>query len=181
MVASSLEVLKTSLNVVLNSLVWWEVLLSMAEGWNWMVFKVPSNIVHSMVLWFYDTLESSRDVHTSCKVSDSSISYPKGQQTSCSQTSASHVSELCLCPDLDTQIHVAICWLSSWHFPAMRASKLVSFSWWLFGDSSAPLPLSPITWKVHLEWMCVFCSSEMHCSSHLILPIHMKLQPRIMV
>jgi len=34
MVASSLEVLKTSLNVVLNSLVWWEVLLSMAEGWN---------------------------------------------------------------------------------------------------------------------------------------------------
>lgn len=42
---------------VLGSLSWWEVSLPIAGGWNWVVFKVPFSLSHSMTLWcpFSDT------------------------------------------------------------------------------------------------------------------------------
>ena len=45
--ASCLEVLKARLDGVLGSLVW-------QKGWNWIIFKVPSNLSRSMILLFYD-------------------------------------------------------------------------------------------------------------------------------
>ena len=48
--APSLEVLKSRLDGALGSLSWWVAALSVAEGfWNWLVFKVPSNLSHSMI------------------------------------------------------------------------------------------------------------------------------------
>lgn len=48
--APSLEVLKARLDGALGSLVWWDVSLPMAGGWDWVVFKVPSNPKHSLIL-----------------------------------------------------------------------------------------------------------------------------------
>lgn len=36
----------------LSHLIWWNVSLPMAEGWNQMSFKVPSKANHSLILWF---------------------------------------------------------------------------------------------------------------------------------
>ena len=47
---SSLEMLKDRLDGALGNLVSWVVPLPMAEGWNWMVFKVHSNPNHSEIL-----------------------------------------------------------------------------------------------------------------------------------
>ena len=48
--APSLDVLRGRVNEALGNLVWWEVSLPMAGGWNWMSFKVPSNPNHSVIL-----------------------------------------------------------------------------------------------------------------------------------
>ena len=48
--APSLEVLKARLDGALGSLGWWEVSLPMAGDWNWVVFRVPSNPNHSVIL-----------------------------------------------------------------------------------------------------------------------------------
>jgi len=47
--APSLAVFKARLDRALSSLVWWKVSLSMAGGWNWTIYKVPSNPNHSMI------------------------------------------------------------------------------------------------------------------------------------
>lgn len=44
--APSLEVLKARLDGALGNLVWWEVSLPMAGGWNQGIFKIPSNPNH---------------------------------------------------------------------------------------------------------------------------------------
>lgn len=49
--APFLEALKGRLDEVLGSLGWWVVSLLMVRSWNWMIFKVLSNISHSMVAW----------------------------------------------------------------------------------------------------------------------------------
>jgi len=41
--APSLKVFKATLDGTLGSLSWWLATLSMAEGWNWMTFKVSTN------------------------------------------------------------------------------------------------------------------------------------------
>jgi len=46
--APSLEVFKARLDVALGSLVWWFVILHIAEGWNWMSI-VLFNPGHSMI------------------------------------------------------------------------------------------------------------------------------------
>ena len=48
--APSLEVLKARLDGVLGNLVWWEMSLPTARGWNQVVFKVPSNPNRSGIL-----------------------------------------------------------------------------------------------------------------------------------
>ena len=48
--APSVEVLKTWLDGALSSRIWWMPILPMAGGWNWMDFKVPSNLSHFMIL-----------------------------------------------------------------------------------------------------------------------------------
>ena len=48
--APSLAVSKARLDGALSNLVWWEMSLLMAGGWNQMSFKVPSNPTHSMIL-----------------------------------------------------------------------------------------------------------------------------------
>ena len=48
--APSLEVFKARLDGALNNLVRWEVSLPMAGRWNWVIFNVPSNPNHCMVL-----------------------------------------------------------------------------------------------------------------------------------
>ena len=45
----SLKTFKARLDGALGSLIWWVAALPMAEGWNWMIFKVPSNLSHSMI------------------------------------------------------------------------------------------------------------------------------------
>jgi len=41
--APSLEVFKARLDRALSNLVQWKVSLAVAGGWNWMIYKVPSN------------------------------------------------------------------------------------------------------------------------------------------
>ena len=48
--ASSLEVFKARLDGALGSVSWWGAALPMAGGWNWVTFKVPSSLSHSMIL-----------------------------------------------------------------------------------------------------------------------------------
>jgi len=48
--APSLQVSKARLDGALSNLVWWKVSLLMAGAWNQMIFKVPSNPNHSMIL-----------------------------------------------------------------------------------------------------------------------------------
>ena len=48
--APSPEVFNARLDGALGNLVWWEVSLPMAGGWNWVIFKVPSNTNHSEIL-----------------------------------------------------------------------------------------------------------------------------------
>ena len=50
--APSLEVLKARLDGALGSLSWWEVSLLMTGDWNQTIFKVPSNLNHSMILHY---------------------------------------------------------------------------------------------------------------------------------
>ena len=45
----SMEVLRGRLDVALGSLVWWGT-PAMAGGWSWVIFKVPSNPSHSVIL-----------------------------------------------------------------------------------------------------------------------------------
>jgi len=47
--APSLAVFKGRLDRALSNLVWWKVSLPMAGGWNWMIFKAPSNPTHSVI------------------------------------------------------------------------------------------------------------------------------------
>ena len=47
--APSLAVFKARLDGALGSLSWW-VALHTGRGWNWMIFKVPSNLSHSVSL-----------------------------------------------------------------------------------------------------------------------------------
>ena len=49
---------KTRLDGALNNLVWWKMPLLMAWGLDHqeMVYKVPSNPNHSIILWFYDSV-----------------------------------------------------------------------------------------------------------------------------
>ena len=49
--APFLEALKGRLDGALGSLSWWVASLLMVRSWNWMIFKVLSNISHSMVAW----------------------------------------------------------------------------------------------------------------------------------
>ena len=48
--APSPGVLRARLDGAGSNLGWWEVSLPVAGGWNWMVFKVPSNPNHSTIL-----------------------------------------------------------------------------------------------------------------------------------
>ncbi|PKU48877.1 hypothetical protein llap_848 [Limosa lapponica baueri] len=48
--ALSLELFKNRWDGALSNMIWWEVFLSMAGGWNSMILKVPSNPNHSMIL-----------------------------------------------------------------------------------------------------------------------------------
>ena len=48
--APSLEVFKARLDGALGHLNCWEVFLPIAGGWNWKVFRVPSNPSHSVIL-----------------------------------------------------------------------------------------------------------------------------------
>ena len=50
MAAPSLAVLKARLDGALSNLVWGKESLLMAGAWNQMIFKVPSNPNHSMIL-----------------------------------------------------------------------------------------------------------------------------------
>jgi len=52
--APSLAVCKARLDGALSTLGWWEMSLPMAGGWNRMIFMVPSNLSHSMILRFCD-------------------------------------------------------------------------------------------------------------------------------
>jgi len=45
----SLAVFKARLHGAVSNLVWWKVSLPMAGGWNWKIFKLPSNPNHSMI------------------------------------------------------------------------------------------------------------------------------------
>ena len=45
-------VFKARLDGALSSLIWWVATLLMAEGWKWMIFKVPSNPNHYMILLY---------------------------------------------------------------------------------------------------------------------------------
>jgi len=49
--APSLGVLRAGLDGALHSVSWWVVTLPMAGGWDWMMFKVPSNPSRSMIPW----------------------------------------------------------------------------------------------------------------------------------
>ena len=44
------EAFKTRLAGILGSLTWWLAALPMGGGWNWVIFKVPSNQSHSVIL-----------------------------------------------------------------------------------------------------------------------------------
>jgi len=48
--APSLAVFKARLDGALSNLVWWKMSLLVSGGWNQMIFKVPSNPNHSMIL-----------------------------------------------------------------------------------------------------------------------------------
>ena len=48
--ASSLEMFKARLDGALGSLVWWIAVLPMAVDWSCMIFKVPFNPSHSVIL-----------------------------------------------------------------------------------------------------------------------------------
>ena len=48
--APSLEVSKARLDGTLGSLSWWVATLLTAGGWNWVGFKAPSNLSHSMIV-----------------------------------------------------------------------------------------------------------------------------------
>ena len=48
--APSLEVFKARFNGALGSLIWWVATLPMTGAWNWMIFEVPCNPSHSMIL-----------------------------------------------------------------------------------------------------------------------------------
>jgi len=48
--ATSLAVFKARLDGALSNLVWWKMSLLMAGGWNQVIFQVPSNRYHSMIL-----------------------------------------------------------------------------------------------------------------------------------
>jgi len=50
--APSLEVFKARLDGAWSNLGWWKVSLPMAGGWNEMIYNVPSNPNHSMILCF---------------------------------------------------------------------------------------------------------------------------------
>jgi len=49
--APSLAVFKARMDGALSTLGWWKMSLPMARGWNQMIFKVPSNPNHSMILY----------------------------------------------------------------------------------------------------------------------------------
>lgn len=44
------EAFKARLEGAHGSLIWWVAALPMAEGWNWMILKVPSNLSHAVIL-----------------------------------------------------------------------------------------------------------------------------------
>ena len=54
--APFLEAFRAGLDGTLGNLIWWVATLPMAGGWDWMIFKVLSNLSHSVILWFYDLL-----------------------------------------------------------------------------------------------------------------------------
>jgi len=54
--SKQLPVFKARLDGTLGSLIWWVVTLPMAGGWNWMVFKIPSNLSRSVILRFCDSM-----------------------------------------------------------------------------------------------------------------------------
>ena len=48
--APSLAVFKARLDGAVSNLVWWQVSLPMAGGWNWMILKALSNTNHAVIL-----------------------------------------------------------------------------------------------------------------------------------
>jgi len=50
-----LEVFRARLDGALGSLIWWVASSPQQEGWNWVMFKVPSNQSHSIILWSHHT------------------------------------------------------------------------------------------------------------------------------
>jgi len=48
--APSLEVFNSTLYGALVTLIWWGETIPTAEGWNYMIFKVLSNLCHSKIL-----------------------------------------------------------------------------------------------------------------------------------
>ena len=53
--APSLEVFKARLDGAVSNLLWRDVLLHTAGGWNWMILKVPSNPNRSVILTLQST------------------------------------------------------------------------------------------------------------------------------
>ena len=48
--APSLEAFKARMDGALGSLTWWMAALPASAGWNWMGFKVPSDVSRSTIL-----------------------------------------------------------------------------------------------------------------------------------
>ena len=46
----SLGLFKARLDGALGILIWWMAALPMTGSWKWMIYKVPSNLSHSMIL-----------------------------------------------------------------------------------------------------------------------------------
>jgi len=51
--ALSLQASKARLDGSWSNLVYWEVSLSIAGGWNWMILKAPSNPNHSVIFTYF--------------------------------------------------------------------------------------------------------------------------------
>ena len=47
--APSLEMLKTRLDGALDSLSWWGAASPWQRDWNWLIFEIPSNLIHSVI------------------------------------------------------------------------------------------------------------------------------------
>jgi len=55
--APSLAVFKARLDGALSTLLWWKGSLPMAGGWDWVIYKGPSDPNHSVTLYYNSTMK----------------------------------------------------------------------------------------------------------------------------